>query len=131
MCYIAIHGSSGKIGLNQAATRNNTLDNAAQVPEPLLKQVVSVFEPRRIILFGSRARGEARTDSDIDLVVVLDDDAPLERFSSKRRYEAHRGFPSPVDIIPCLEGVLRERGRAIGSFAPTVLTEGVIVYERS
>ncbi len=104
---------------------------AVQVPESLLTQVVSVFGPRRIILFGSRARGDARTDSDFDLVVVLDDDVPDERLSSKRRYEAHRGFPSPVDIIPCREGVLKERGRAIGSFAHTVLTEGVVVYERS
>lgn len=103
----------------------------ATIPEPLLKQVVSVFEPRRVILFGSRARGEARTDSDFDLVVVLDDDAPNERLSSKRRYAAHRGFPTPVDIIPCREGVLKERARAIGSFAHTVLTEGVVVYERS
>ena len=104
---------------------------AATIPEPLLKQVVSVFGPRRVILFGSRARGDAHTDSDFDLLVVLDDDVPNERLSSKRRYEAHRGFPAPVDIIPCREGVLKERARAIGSFAHTVLTEGVVVYERS
>lgn len=104
---------------------------ADQVPELLLKQVVSVFGPRRVILFGSRARGDSRTDSDFDLVVVLDDDVPNERLSSKRRYEAHRGFPAPVDIIPCREGALKERARAIGSFAHTVLTEGVVVYERS
>jgi len=114
-----------------AGIGSNIVGTADQVPEPLLKQVVAVFGPRRVILFGSRARGEARSNSDFDLVVVLDDDVPDERLSSKRRYDAHRGFPTPVDIIPCREGVLAARGRAIGSFAHTVLTEGVVVYERS
>jgi predicted nucleotidyltransferase len=101
------------------------------IPEQLLTQVVSVFHPRRIILFGSRAKGEARMDSDYDLVVVLDDDVPDTQLSSRKRYEAHRGFASPVDILPCRESVLAERARAKGSFAHTVLTEGVVVYERS
>jgi predicted nucleotidyltransferase len=101
------------------------------VPEQLLSQVVSVFDPRRVILVGSRARGDAREDSDYDLVVVLDEEVPDERLSARRRYEAHRGLAAPADIVPCRERVLKERARAIGSFAHTVLTEGVVVYERS
>ncbi len=54
------------------------------VPEHLLDQVVSVFHPRRVILFGSRARGDAREDSDFDLVVVVDDEAPDEMLSARR-----------------------------------------------
>jgi hypothetical protein len=38
--------------------------------------VVEYFKPQRVILFGSRARGEATRDSDIDLLVVVDDDSP-------------------------------------------------------
>lgn len=102
---------------------------AATVPEPLLTQVVSVFGPRRVILFGSRARGEARQDSDYDLVVVMDDDTPDESMSWRRRYEARKGFPA--DVLPCRESTLTHRARAIGSFAHTVLTEGVVVYERT
>jgi uncharacterized protein len=101
------------------------------VPETLLSQVVDVFDPRRVILVGSRARGDAREDSDYDLVVVLDDGVPDELLSARRRYEAHRGLATPADIIPCREGALKERARAIGSFAHAVLSEGVVVYERS
>jgi predicted nucleotidyltransferase len=40
----------------------------------LLRQMVEVIirdvDPETIILFGSRARGEARPDSDVDLLVV-------------------------------------------------------------
>ena len=70
------------------------------VPEALLGQVVEGFDPRRVILVGSRARGDARQDSDYDLVVVLDDAVPDDRLSARRRYEAHKGFAIPADIIP-------------------------------
>ena len=93
------------------------------VPESLLSQVVAVCDPRRVILVGSRAR----EDSDYDLVVVLDDGVPDELLSARRRYDGRRGLAVPADIIPCRESVLKERAEAIGSFAHTVLTEGVVI----
>jgi uncharacterized protein len=53
------------------------------VPPERLDPVVAYFKPRRVILFGSTARGEAGPDSDIDLLVVLDDDAPLDKLTAK------------------------------------------------
>src|SRR4029077_14327238 len=47
-----------------------------RLPRDLLDPIVAYFKPRRGILFGSRARGGATRDSDIDLLVVVDDDAP-------------------------------------------------------
>ena len=60
------------------------------VPRALLDPVVEYFRPQRVILFGSRARGEATRDSDIDLLVVVDDDTPLEKLTTRAGYEAHR-----------------------------------------
>jgi uncharacterized protein len=82
---------------------------ASLVPENLLNQVVSVFDPRRVILIGSRARRDAREDSDYDLVVVLDDQVPDQLLSARQRYERRRGLAISADIIPCREGVLNER----------------------
>ena len=66
------------------------------IPESLLSQVVAVFGPRRVILVGSRARGDARKDSDYDLVVVLDDGVPDELLSARRRYDGRRGLGVPA-----------------------------------
>ena len=62
--------------------------------------VISSASPDRV-KFGSTARGEAGPDSDIDLLVVFDDDAPLESLSARAAYEARAGYHGPVDIIPC------------------------------
>jgi predicted nucleotidyltransferase len=101
------------------------------VPRELLEPVVAHFKPQRVILFGSKARGDARPDSDIDLLVVVDDDTPPQAFSAKSVYQSRSGYHGAVDILPCRASVLASRARAKGSFADIVLREGVTVYERS
>jgi uncharacterized protein len=101
------------------------------IPPELLNSVVSFFHPRRVILCGSMAHGSAGLDSDIDLVVELDDDTPLEMMSAKAILAAREGYHDPVDIIPYRTSILASRARAIGSFAHTVLRDGVTVYERA
>jgi predicted nucleotidyltransferase len=101
------------------------------IPPELLDKVVAHFDPRRVILFGSQARGDARPDSDIDLLVELDDDCPADRLSAKAVQEAREGYFGPVDIVPYRASTLAARARAIGSFAYIVLRDGVTLYERS
>jgi len=60
--------------------------SAAPVPAELLNAVVAYFRPLRVILFGSAARGDAGPDSDIDLLVLLDDDAPAEKLTLAAGY---------------------------------------------
>lgn len=100
------------------------------VPESLIRSIVATYAPRRIVWFGSQARLAAGPDSDLDLLVVLDDDTPPEALSWRRCHEARKGYRGAVDIVPCREHVLAERSRATGSFADTILKEGVVVYER-
>src|SRR5690242_4992404 len=103
---------------------------ASLVPPELLDPLVAYFQPQRIILIGSVARGEAGPDSDIDLVVVLDDDVMPEKLRARAVAEARAGYHGPVDIILCRASKLKARARAIGSFAHLVLRDGVTVYER-
>jgi len=100
------------------------------VPEALLRSIVAEFAPQRVILFGSAARDAAGPDSDLDLLVVLDDDVSLEKLSGRAVHAARRGYSEPVDIIPCRASVLQERARAKGSFADIILRDGITIYER-
>lgn len=100
----------------------------AVVPADLLQSIVAYFRPREVILFGSHARGEAGTDSDIDLVVVLDDEAPIEHLSASSACEARKGYRGSCDILPWRRSDFYRRARIIGSLPHTVLREGHIVY---
>jgi predicted nucleotidyltransferase len=53
---------------NQAATPSASVKEAI---EEMVRRIVERFDPERIILFGSHARGTANPDSDIDLLVVM------------------------------------------------------------
>lgn len=57
----------------------------------VVDRIVAAYEPRKIILFGSRARNEAHAGSDIDLLVVYD--GPLSR--RQVQVGIHRLFPHP------------------------------------
>ena len=102
----------------------------SHVPPELLDSIVAYFDPQQVILFGSAARRGAEPGSDIDLLVVLDDDAPLEKLTAKAVHEARRDYRHAVDLIACRASALRSRARAIGSFAHIVLRDGITVYER-
>ena len=101
------------------------------VPPELLDPVVAYFQPRRVILFGSFARGEATEDSDIDLLVVLDDDAPADRLTLRAGWESRRGYDHPADVIPVRDAVYRRRAKIAGTLAYEAEIDGIAVYERS
>lgn len=95
----------------------------------MVERIKGLFAPERIILFGSRARGDARPDSDIDLLVVLPqvDDARRTAIEIRR---ALADFPVGKDIIVTTPGEIEQRGEMIGSILRPALREGRVLYER-
>jgi uncharacterized protein len=102
----------------------------AIVPKELLDPVIAYFHPRRVILFGSRARGDAGADSDIDLLVIVDDDTPLEKLTLEAGWESRRGYHRATDVIPVRESVFQHRRHIVGTLSEAASAEGKIVYER-
>jgi predicted nucleotidyltransferase len=99
--------------------------------DPYLDKVVNLlkdYEPERIILFGSRARGEADQYSDYDLVVIKHTDRPfLERLKDMVPYLA--AFDRPAEILVYTPDEF-ERMRETG-LGWMIHKEGIVLYERS
>jgi uncharacterized protein len=104
---------------------------APPVPLDLLDPVVAYFRPRRVILFGSAARGDGGFDSDIDLLVVVDDDVPPERLTLKAGYESRRSYRRAADVIPVRQQTFERHRRIPGTLSEAASREGIVVYERA
>jgi uncharacterized protein len=98
-----------------------------RVPRDLLDPVIDYFHPRRVILFGSQARGEATRDSDIDLLVIVDDDTLPEKLHWRDGLRAYRS-KCDADIFPmCAKDFERNRA-VINTLASEADIDGVVVY---
>jgi hypothetical protein len=98
-----------------------------RIPRDLLDPVVDCFKPQRVITFGSRARGEATRDSDIDLLVVVDDDTPPEKLTAQAGYEAHRSRHA-ADVFPMRAEDFELDRNIVGTLAAEADTDGIVVY---
>ena len=102
------------------------------VDETLLNEVVrrvlTVARPDRIILFGSAATGQMTKDSDIDLLIV----EPTSANTHERRVEIRDAVGDigyPVDVIVMRTARFEETKRWIGGIAYPANKYGRIIYE--
>ncbi len=102
-----------------------------RLPNGLLDNIIRLINPRRVILFGSRARGDAREDSDWDVFIVVDDDTRQEQVNWQVMGEVRRGLRAAFEFIPYRESSFRERQKIEGSLPWIVANEGIVVYERA
>lgn len=109
-------------------TGESTADQSALVPERV-RRIVDSLNPRRVVLFGSRARGHARTDSDFDLLVVADSQEPRHRRSAPL-YTFLADLPAEVEVVVYTPEEVQEAREVPQSFVSTALREGRVVYER-
>jgi len=94
----------------------------------IIQRLVSAYQPERIYLFGSVARGDAGFDSDYDLMVIVPDDAPPERRRSRLAYEVLRGTGSAADVLVCTHSYFERRRSLKASLPGTVLREGKLLH---
>ena len=96
----------------------------------IVDRIVSGFSPLKIILFGSRARGSAAADSDVDLLVVTD------RPGSKRKQAvaidlALADIRVAKDVVVVGAEELERDRDVVGTIAYPAWREGIVLYERA
>ncbi len=92
----------------------------------MVARLKAALRPRRVLAFGSYARGDWRRGSDLDLLVEMDTDLP----PAQRRLLARRALgakPCPVDVLVYTPEEIAARRGSLGSIIPTILREGIEV----
>jgi uncharacterized protein len=113
----------------QDPKRYDALAAAEHIPE-MVERIVEEFDPQKIILFGSHARGDANRWSDIDLLVVFDEpvDNPEMTVAIMRLL---RGYGVAKDVVVTDLDTLDRQGFRIGTVYRPALLEGKVMYERA
>lgn len=95
-----------------------------------VQTLVRACQPRTIILFGSVARGDDRPGSDIDLLVVVDEESQWAS-ASQDAIRAVASLPTEIDVIVTTQARLEANRDAPGTVVKPAVHEGKIVYDRA
>ena len=90
-------------------------------------QVVTRFQPERVILFGSYAYGHPTKDSDVDLLVVMKHEGHSAVKAAEIRKSVRAGFP--LDVIVRSPQTIRQRLADGDTFVKEVFERGQPLYE--
>lgn len=96
----------------------------------MVRRIVQLCDPEKIILFGSHATGHARAGSDVDLLVIT------RKGESKRQvavelYRALRGAGVGKDIIVVRPEEFERYRNVIGTILYPAARDGKVLYERA
>lgn len=99
-----------------------------EVLEEVVWRIFEVTRPRRIVLFGSAARGQMGPDGDLDLLVIVSESVH-RRALAQEIYRRLHGIRLPVDIIVATEQDVEQYGDKVGTILRPALKEGRVIYE--
>ena len=95
----------------------------------MVDRIVEAFDPERIVLFGSVARGEVTKYSDVDLLVVMPDGTDRREAAVAMRV-ALGGMLTAKDIVVTTPDEISRRGHVNGTVLRKALGEGKVVHDR-
>ena len=97
--------------------------------EKAIQRLVSALNPERIYLYGSHAYGQPHENSDVDLLVIVDQPERSIYDINVEGYRALRGLFLPAEINVVTKSDFEERSKWISSIESVVSKKGQILYE--
>ena len=108
-----------------------------QTTQSLIEQYVAEIKKiygthlRKVVLFGSYARGDFRPDSDVDIMILLDmSDVDLKAYSQQLSYMTYDfNLDNDLDIKPIVKSEEHFKKWVVNyPFYATINKEGVVLY---
>lgn len=97
--------------------------------DEIVRRIVVSAHPEKVILFGSRARGDARNDSDVDLLVIAQSSEPRYR-RSVPLYSMLSDILIAMDILVYTPEEVADWSGVRQAFVTTAIREGKLLYEK-
>ncbi len=98
--------------------------------DEMVRRIVRRFDPERVILFGSHARGDARRDSDVDLLIVMEVDGS-RREKAIEIGVAVEDIPIAKDIVVTTPASFARRKNVVGTLEWPAAHEGKLLHVRA
>jgi predicted nucleotidyltransferase len=95
--------------------------------ESFVRELVRLYEPKKVILFGSQAHGTATTDSDVDLLVLMDFEGFGPRMGARILSRINPDFA--VDLLVRRPADFEEALRTHDFFIEDVNKNGQVLYD--
>ena len=113
-------------GCNEHETKSSTMLDQPTLDD-IIRRIVEVAQPEKIILFGSAARGDMNRHSDVDLLIVKE--APDLRKLTARVYRRLYGVGAAVDVVVVTPADVERYKDSHALVIKPALREGRVVYE--
>jgi len=94
-----------------------------------VQRIVDKFNPEKIILFGSYARGNPSPESDVDLCIIVDSERPAREIAAEISLLLDHAFP--FDIIVKTRQEIEKRLSMGDYFIEDIINKGKVLYERT
>ena len=97
-----------------------------KVLDEIIKRIIEVAHPEKVILFGSAVRGEVGPNSDLDLLVVKS--GVHRRRLAQKIYMNLLGVGQAVDIVVVTPEDIEQFRDSVGLVIESALREGRVIY---